>query len=83
MPLRKPALLKAAAAVAAAAALLAGCSAASAPAADAGAGEIRVVPTIHPSAILRIPDAAAKKAARTNLVADLRTAASELSDGGR
>lgn len=42
-----------------------------------------LVPTIHPSAILRIPDAAAKKAARTNLVADLRTAASELSDGGR
>jgi DNA polymerase len=42
-----------------------------------------LVPTIHPSAILRIPDAAAKKAARANLVADLRTAASELSDGGR
>jgi uracil-DNA glycosylase len=42
-----------------------------------------LVPTIHPSAILRIPDAVAKKAARANLVADLRTAASELSDGGR
>jgi uracil-DNA glycosylase family protein len=41
-----------------------------------------LVPTIHPSAILRVPDAAAKKAARANLVTDLRTAAKELAAAG-
>jgi len=42
-----------------------------------------LVPTIHPSAILRIPDPSAKKTARANLLSDLRTAARELSTAGR
>jgi DNA polymerase len=46
---------------------------------DPGLG-VRVLATIHPSAVLRAPDAEARKAAFESLVADLRVAAKAVAD---
>lgn len=48
--------------------------------AEAGTGEIRVVPTIHPSAVLRAPD---RDEAFGGLVADLRSVAGLLAERER
>ena len=42
------------------------------------AAVLRVVATLHPSAVLRMPDRAAREEARTQLVEDLRRVAERL-----
>jgi uracil-DNA glycosylase len=43
----------------------------------------RVLPTVHPSSLLRIPDEEGRREAMAQLVADLRVAAGALGAGGR